>query len=174
MYLYYKINETVGIEKNEDQIIINYSDNLNHPKNEYNFLYIPKNEPEKSLIINNFKNEKVRFRINYCSNPNTIKMHFHPQQKSAELTFEFNKDITMVEYENEYNLTSKLSFDSTEDFVFSYSFIDQADIDIDNNEEWINERNVSTDLTIKEIIQNEKDFSYTIKFNPNYKYSTTR
>ena len=78
-------------------------------------------------------------------------MHFNPQQKSAILIFVFNKDIIMVEYENEYSLTSKLSFDSIEDFVFRQSFIDQADKDIDNNEEWINERNVSTDLIIKEI-----------------------
>ena len=45
-------------------------------------------------------------------------MHFNPQQKSAILIFVFNKDIIMVEYENEYSLTRKLSFDSIEDFVF--------------------------------------------------------
>jgi hypothetical protein len=91
-----------------------------------------------------------------------------------EKSFEFNSTIKEKK-QNIYKGSYRLRFQSQEDFVFSYSFIDKEDQIFNKTNEWINKRKELTNLTIKEV--NKKDNSpniISIKFYPNYKESSTR
>ena len=82
LYLYY-ISSVV-----QEPFEINYSSNINNPKNEYTFNVISTNDKNKSLIINNYHYDEIIFQINFCSSTSShnIKINYH----SAEI---YNRTI---------------------------------------------------------------------------------
>lgn len=67
-----------------------------------------------------------------------------------------------------------MTFDSKEDFIFSYSFIDETDEKIKDYKKWNNERQVLANFSIEEVLQLEEQNRIRIKFRPNYRQSSTR
>ena len=155
------------------------STNLNHPNNEYSFLLIKNNlddNEEKSLIINNNAMEKIKFQIIYCnSSDSPITMYYKDSyiNNQTQIYF-FNESTTMIE-KIIGKMPFKLQFDSTEDFIFSYSFIDSTDLKFNSNQNLIKNRKELTDLKIQEVVKiNPLRNLFNIRFNPNYKFSSTR
>ena len=156
---------------------IKYTPNLNHKNNSYTFNYIPKKSKEKTLIINNLVNEKIRYQIYFCGAPHKIQMYYQDAESYDEELLEFNDSQTVIDYKI-IQYAHKLRFDSEKDFVFSYSFIDIADSQINDYKKWNDERKVMTDLTIVNVTKkypndNISDI-FTISFKPNYINSSTR
>ena len=145
LYLYTNLNLFQNIEINYDNL------NLINPKNVYTFNVIPKNDEKKTLIINNKNYNKIKYQINYCKSPHSINMYYQGGKSLEETLIIFDGDNQIKD--QIINSTSfKLRFESNEDFVFSYSFIDNADKFTNNKEEWKKERQILKELTIKEII----------------------
>ena len=172
LYLYH--DYTYG----DSNIEISYnSTNLNNPDNQYTFNVIPKNEEKenRTLIINNMNNNQIRYQINFCKSPHSISMYYQSSESMEEKRLNFSSENTIIEQKIKKN-AFKLRFESEDDFVFSYSFIDSADKSA--NEKWINEREEFNDLIIKNIdvnnIIDKTSNIITITFNPNYKASSTR
>ena len=121
--------------------------------------------------------EQIRFQINYCSSPQSIEMYYKDFNSDEEDIFEFNNETMKID-KSINKSPIKLRFESNEDFIFSYSFIDKTDIKFNNNQKWNEERIELKDLSIKEIIKkypNEKKSNiFSLKFYPNYKSSSTR
>ena len=167
LYLWYK--NTFG-----DIPLISYNEtNINSPKNEYTFIVIPKNDENSTLIINNIKMNQIIYNINFCNSPHNVKMFYLSEASSYEKSFEFNSEIMTKKESISKNF--KLRFESKEDFVFSYSFIDDEDKLFNKNNEWINQRIEMTNLTIKEVNKTDNSSNFvSIQFYPNYKESSTR
>ena len=92
----------------------------------------------------------------------------------SEESFEFNGEITTKEQDINKK-PFKLRFESNEDFVFSYSFIDNTDKLFNKKDEWIKQRKEMTNLEIKEIKKKDENSNIiSIQFYPNYKESSTR
>ena len=159
------------------KVDIKYSQNLNHQNNIYSFLMIPSNSTDKTLIINNGKKEKIRYQINYCESPHLIEMYYQDSESKDEKTIIFNNETKFIDYKIGPK-AHKLRFNSTNDFVFSYSFIDYTDEKIYDFKRFNNEREVLNNLTIENITKKYHDDNtsdiFTIKFKPNYKKSSTR
>ena len=66
----------------------------------------------------------------------------------------------------------KFRFESSEDFIFLYSYYDKTDMY--TNFTWIEERQILNELNITDITENSKDNIISIFFQANYRYSTTR
>ena len=160
----------------DDKIDIKYSPNLNHKNNIYSFLTIPANSNDKTLIINNINKEEIRYQVNFCESPNTIIMYYQEPESSEEKTLEFNNETRFIDHYISKK-AYKLRFKSTNDFVFSYSFIDFTDKESNDFERFINEREELFNLTIENITKKYPDDHssdiFTIKFRPNYKNSST-
>ena len=99
---------------------------------------------------------------------------YYEDYRNEEKDYIFKKDNPTVLFDiEEYG--TKLRFKSTEDFIFSYSFVDFADNKYANTDKWIIERKELTDLKINEIKdKNSNDNVLLINFNPNYKNSNTK
>ena len=160
--------------------IIKYTENLHHKNNEYNFDVIPKNSKEKSLIIylgDNYyggtNRKDIVYQVNFCKSPHTINVVQNGYSNSTNI--EFNNEKRINEQILDDGLSIKLNFDSKEDFIFSYSIIDETDEKIKNYEAWNNERQILTNFSIEEVSKLE---NYTnkirIKFTPNYRQSSAR
>ena len=170
-YIYYE---------KEGDIEIDYSfDNLKNPKNDYTFMVIPKTDSLKSnLVINKFEKDYIRYQVNYCKNPlKSIKMDYYKNNEDYSYddftieSFDFNNQITSLDVKLP-NFSSDLKFKASDEFVFSYSFIDLIDEYL-NNTQLKNDRKELNDLKISEI-NNLKGSTYSLKFKPNYKNSLTR
>ena len=155
------------------------STNLNNPNNAFSFLVIKNNTNDtekKSLIINNNAIDRIKYQIIYCKTSNSpIIMYYRDSFIYNETQIEyFDNQTTMIERDIA-KYPFKLTFDSNEDFIFSYSFIDNTDKIFNNNQEFINERKELDKLNIVDIIKpNPLRNIFNIKFYPNYKYSSTR
>ena len=169
LYLYYKSSRDVEIKYTDE--------NLNNAKNEYTFNVIPKNEDEtnqRSLIINNLNLDKIKYQVYYCNEANDITLYYQDKSDPNEYSLSFNENDKIIDADITRG-ANKLRFKSNEDFIFSYSFIDEADERIINYNKWNMERKELNDLSINEItLDNEIDKIYSIKFNSNYKNSSTR
>ena len=157
---------------------INYTENIRHKNNEYNFFYIQKNTTEKSLIVNKGNKGNIIYQAYFCESPHNIKLYHYEQDSSKDTILEFNNETTIIEQKINSGPSVKLNFESDEDFIFSYSLVDKTDKKVKDCEKWNNQRKVLTDLTIEEIVKtnynDEKSNLFTIKFKPNYKLSSTR
>lgn len=166
LFIYYYTNSALAG--------LNYSpDNLNSPNNEYTFNFVPKNSKEKALIINNFNINQIQYQFNYCKSKNPIEMFYQSRNDTSEksITFNYNQ---MISINDIFDGTTKLRFESSEDFVFSYSFIDQNEELIENYTNWKDERIEINNLTINEVsIKNDSNI-VSIKFNQNYINSLAR
>ena len=176
LYIYYDSKSNIEID---------YSfNNLNNPKNQYTFMVIPKTDGKnENLIINNYEKDQIRYQVNYCKNPgNAIKMHYYAlnytdyyyyYERIMLLEFNFTNEKTVLDAEiPEYN--TDIKFESSDEFIFSYSFIDETDEVIYKKKDWIKEREELKELTISEITDLKSSSKYSIKFKPNYKKSSTR
>ena len=143
LYLYYL---------REDDVQVEYTSvNINPPNNEFAFNVIPKNnEEEKTLIINSLNIKRIQYQVNYCySTDNHIKMYYQSNYDSSET----EKEIEDLIFEDFIKAgTTKLRFESSEDFVFSYSFIDKFDEEFYENEKWIDEKKETNNLIINKIL----------------------
>ena len=174
LYLYYYLY-------NEEAEVNYTSININNPKNEYTFMVIQNSssnsEEKKTLIINNYHMSSINYQIYFCKSPHSVHMYYQDSNLDFEILYQFdNKTMIM---EKSLSMTPfKLRFESEEDFVFSYSFFDKTDSIINTYQEWNDERKELSELHIKEIIKKyprEKNSNiFSIKFYPNYKYSSTR
>ena len=174
LYLFYGSDDIDDVK--QAIVHIEYTeDNLNNPNNDYTFNVIPKNSNDKSLIIYNRNIENIVFNINYCKNKEDITIYYKNLEDNLRQEHEiiFGKDNTTLLLNIEQYGT-KLRFESTEDFIFSYSFYDEIDRQFDLNEKWSEERKVLVDLTINEIKENNNNNILLITFNPNYKNSNTK
>ena len=159
----------------EKEIETKYTKNINNKNNEYSFIYIPKNSSDQTLIINNINKDKILYQINYCNLPHSVKLYFQESKMTNETLLEFN-DTTIIE-KTISKLPHKLRFDSENDFLFSYSFIDDTDSAINDYKKWNEERVELTNLTIEEITKNDNSSIINVvavKFKPNYINSTAR
>ena len=128
------------------------------------------------MIINNNAIDRIKYQIIYCKTSNSpIIMYYRDSFIYNETQIEyFDNETTMIERDIA-KYPFKLTFDSNEDFIFSYSFIDNTDKIFNNNQEFINERKELDKLNIVDIIKpNPLRNIFNIKFYPNYKYSSTR
>ena len=104
-------------------------------------------------------------------------MYYQEPESSEEKTLEFNNETRFIDHYISKK-AYKLRFKSTNDFVFSYSFIDFTDKESNDFERFINEREELFNLTIENITKKYPDDHssdiFTIKFRPNYKNSSTR
>ena len=165
-----------------EELEIDYSfNNLNLPQNDYTFMVIPKTDEKKSnLIINNINKQYIRYQVNYCKNSlNDVKMHYYEvsfdgysDDKATESEFVFSKEQTILDSEMQES-NSDLRFESSDEFIFSYSFIDYTDLEFNDKEQWKKEREELKELKISEITR-LGGATYSLKFKPNYKNSMTR
>ena len=165
-----------------EEIEIDYSfNNLDPPQNDYTFMVIPKTDEKKSnLIINNANKQYIRYQINYCKNSlNNVKMHYYKvsydeyyDDKTIESEFVFSKEQTILDLKMPRSRTD-LRFESSDEFIFSYSFMDYTDEEFNDKEQWNKEREELKELKISEITKLE-GVTYSLKFKPNYKNSLTR
>ena len=165
LYLYY-----IGYDNSFE---IDYKENINNANNEYTFYVIPKNSENKTLIINNINMNQIKYQVNFCNSAHTLKMFYQSGYSLKEKIFEFNGNKTTIERKI-YKKPFKLRFESKEDFVFSYSFIDSRDKYFNKKIQWNEEREVFTNLNIEEINIKNNSNIISIRFNPNYKASSTR
>jgi hypothetical protein len=170
IYYYWNINQ---------KFVIEYLDNnLNIKNNDFNILFIPKNEgltgAKNVLLINAFGLFDAINYIHFCF-PDTFisfdlenKYHqrFNNQNNDKHLKFELEL----------FDGNNKLEFNTNQSFVFSYSFFDILDDGFFNdNQKWKNERKVLEDLTIIEACAKNNDNKIiNIRFKPNYRNSSTR
>ena len=170
-YFYYYSGEMMNVT-------INYTENLRHKNNEYNFYIIPKNSLEKSLILKKGQKENITYQVYFCQSPHTINLFHHDAESSEPIKLEFNENKTVIDKVVKSGPSIKLTFDSEEDFIFSYSFSDTTDPKIKECEKWNKERIVLTDLAIQNVNKKYKDDKFsnilTVKFKPNYMKSSTR
>ena len=164
LYLYTLANAKVEISYN--------STNLIDPKNEYRFNVIKKNEENKALIINNKSKNKIKYQIQYCTSPHPVTMYYQGGEDLNETSIIFNDNNQVIE-EKISTSSFKLRFESNEDFVFGYSFIDNYDKKANKNEEWKRERKVMENNYISEVIHKRLKL-FKISFTPNYKMSSTK
>jgi hypothetical protein len=102
---------------------------------------------------------------------------FYQSEISEEILIEFNNDTSIIDY-NVSQYSHRIRFESKSDFVFSYSFYDKMDSNINDKKEWKEEREVLTNLTIDEISKKYPDDNtsdiFLIKFKANYINSPVR
>ena len=167
LYLYY-------INPDEQKPFeITYSSNINNPKNNYTFNVISKNDKNKSLIINNYNFDKIFFQINFCSSStHNVKIYYHPAESSNETIFEFKNNKTEEYINNLKKYPFKLTFESNEDFIFSYSFLDSGNSLYLKKDEWASEINRLEKLIIDEFMNYLGIISFS--FKPNYNVSLSR
>ena len=146
---------------------------LNNPKNDYNFYSISKSDKNKPLIIHNIEYDDIEYRITFCESKSEVTMYYQYQSDSTEDVMSFNEKETTYEDDADEGII-KLRFQSNDNFVFSYSFYDRTDRNIRYCDTCKDERIELDNLIIKDITQKEKLNIYTIKFKPNYMYSSTR
>ena len=175
IFLYYTYDEE-SYNYEEPQINVTYNEILNNPNNDYTFTVIPKNSEQKSFIINNRQKYKIYYHVNFCGDPHNIVMSYKGRYQkddyySKELTFSEEYTYYLEEIEI---LGTKINFKSDKEFIFSYSFYDEADETIIDNTPWEKEREeeLSTNLNITQVTENDNILS--ISFKPSYKNSNTK
>ena len=176
LYFYYGSGKV-----NEIRMKLEYTnETINNPNNDYTFHVIQKDSKDKSLVLNNRNDRKIYMGVHFCK-PNTeVKVisqnggyDYEYQEGKEEAVFNDNEKEYVLRYFDEFG--TELNFESTEDFIFSYSYFDQTDKKnrYRYEEEWSEERQELSDLQIIKI-ENTKDHIMAIRFNPNYIKSTTK
>ena len=122
-------------------------------------------------------NNQIRYQINFCKFPHSISMYYQSAVSIKEKRLNFSSEISVLDQKIKKK-PFRLRFESEDDFVFSYSFIDSADKSVNEKTEWINERKEFNNLIIRNIdinnIINKISNIIRITFDPNYKASSTR
>ena len=172
LYIYYYRNIN-------QQFIIEYLDNnLNYKNNDFNIFLIPKNkgltDAKNVLLINTFELVDSINYIHFCYDLTFIEFNlvskdyqqFNNKNNAKYLKFE----LELLKGHN------RLEFSKNQAFVYSYSFSDILDDGFFNKlQKWKNDRKVLEDLTIIEAgAKNNNNKIVSIRFKPNYRYSSTR
>ena len=131
---------------------------------------ISKSGTNKNLVINNININKIQFQVNYCTSKKPITIYYQSTDDPKENSTSLSQEEILIQ---ELNGPTGLRFESEEDFVFTYSFIDKHDETFSENKKWNNERVVVNDLNIEITEKNNSDL-HNIKFNVNYRNSSTR
>ena len=170
LYFYYTDSDRAKIN-----IKYTYKNLLNNRKNEYTFYSISKSDKNRPLIIHNTEYDDIQYRINFCTTTSEVKMYYQYHSDSSEEIQYFNEEETYYKDDADEDMI-KLRFESNVNFVFSYSFYDRTDRKIRNCDTCQDERIEfdSSELIIKDITKTENPNIYSIRFKPNYKYSSTR
>ena len=164
-----------GREEDLNQLKIEYIEkNINNPNNDYNIFLIPGNNEDNTLIINTHNLTDVYEDLVFCQKDTTIKLSYTFSENESYII------LTDSNYTNEKRVfplfrgDNKLTFKTNKQVIFTYSFYDETD-KIYNNERDYYLRSVLDELKIEEIVnKNNKDNIIKIKFNANYKQSSTR
>ena len=173
--------ENLYLLTQEYNIIMNikYTENLRHKNNKYNFIVIPMNTTNKTLIINKGLKKNIKYQVNFCKSPHNIELYYAESYDNKEISLQFNEKKTEINSENLRLFGSiKLRFESDNDFIFSYSFNDEVDHLININSDYFDERRkIGTNFTIdvtKKYPNDEYSNEFTITFQPNYYNSSTK
>ena len=149
--------------------------NLNNKNNDFNIFLINKNNEENTIIINTNQKDPIMTDIYFCEPDTTLRLTFLGKDNETEITItnddSYNRTFNLFQGDN------KIIFETNKPVIFTYLLFDLFDKNVfqpDRNGYW-NERKVFNKLTIEEIVdKNNDDDIIKIKFNPNYKLSTTR
>ena len=149
--------------------------NLNNKNNDFNIFLINKNNEENTIIINTNQKDPIMTDIYFCEPDTTLRLTFLGKDNETEITItnddSYNRTFNLFQGDN------KIIFETNKPVIFTYLFFDLFDKNVfqpDRNGYW-NDRRVFNKLTIEEIVdKNNDDDIIKIKFNPNYKLSTTR
>jgi hypothetical protein len=156
-----------------NNLIIEYIDeNLNNANNDYNIFLIPENNKKNSIIINiaNLKNIYVDFK--FCQK-DTIFDFYLTSNNESHYIFSNSDNTSLKRKFDIMRGDNKLTFQTNKPFIFTYSFYDDTDRAFEKD--YYNDRSVFDELIIDEIVdKNNTDNIIKIKFNPNYKQSSTR
>ena len=114
----------------------------------------------------------ITYQVNFCNSINKIKMYYEgPNLEENLLEFDNNNREHIKEL---YYYGTKLRFESSEDFVFSYSYIDETDKKFNKMGNWKDERVIYKNLSIINVRDSYNNNKVSIKFNSNYKKSYTK
>jgi len=166
---FYIYGETSDINK----LVVEYIDeNLNNANNDYNIFLIPENNKNNSIIINTVNLRYIYLDFKFCQK-DTI-FNFSYTLESENYSIFTNSNITSLNGRFEiFEGDNKLTFQTNKPFIFTYSFYDDTDRAFEKD--YYNDRSVFDELIIDEIVdKNNTDNIIKIKFNPNYKQSSTR
>ena len=160
-------------KKDIEKLSIEYIDeNLNNANNDYNIFLVPANNKNNSLIIKTGEIRKIFADFKLCQKDTTFNFW-----KDKEYYIYTNSNITSLqELKLSRYVGNKLTFQTNKEFIFTYSFYDVIDELFEKDKKaYYNERSVFDKLIIDEISdKNNTDNVIKIKFNPNYKQSSTR
>jgi hypothetical protein len=160
-----------GEESVINNLLIEYIDkNLNNANNDYNIFLIPVNDKNNSIIINTAELRDIYLDFKFCEKDTIFNFSFTFGSEGYDIFT--NSNITNLRRKIMRG-DNKLTFQTNKQFIFTYSFYDDTDESF--VEAYYNERSVFDELIIDEIVdKNNKDNIIKIKFNPNYKQSSTR
>ena len=160
-----------GEESVINNLLIEYIDkNLNNANNDYNIFLIPVNDKNNSIIINTAELRDIYLDFKFCEKDTIFNFSFTFGSEGYDIFT--NSNITNLRSKIMRG-DNKLTFQTNKQFIFTYSFYDDTDESF--VEAYYNERSVFDELIIDEIVdKNNKDNIIKIKFNPNYKQSSTR
>ena len=164
-----------GKEENLNQLKIEYIEkSLNNPNNDYNIFLIPGNNEDNTLILEADGLTTVVQDFAFCQNDTILKLAYTLKRNESFTTIT-NSNYTYEQRGlNLFEGDNKLTFKTNKPVVFTYSFYDEIDsYYYSGRDSYL--RSVLDELTIEEIVDknNEEDI-VKIKFNPNYKQSSTR
>ena len=163
-------------DKNKNLKIYYDIKNLGNANNNFNIFLIPGNNEENALAVDSYGVHNLLIDLHFC-NKNTI----------FNLTFLYDHEKEVYRIFTNENYTEKyrefvlsrgeitMFFSSNHPLIYSYSYNDRVDEDFFDHEwEFWNERIVSSKLDIIEAGKIARDDIIKIKFEPNYKQSSTR
>ena len=135
---------------------------------------IPGNNEDNTLILEADGLTNVVQDFAFCQNDTILKLAYTLKRNESFTTIT-NSNYTYEQRGlNLFEGDNKLTFKTNKPVVFTYSFYDEIDSYYYSSRDYIL-RSVLDELTIEEIVdKNNEDNIIKIKFNPNYKQSSTR
>jgi len=166
-----------GEERYIKNVSVEYIDeNLNNANNDYNIFLIPVNNKNNSIIINTADLRYIYLDFKFCEKDTIFNFSFTSEREKYGIFTDSN--ITSLKRRFEiFTGDNKLTFQTNKKFIFTYSFYDYTDESFERasyNDSY-NDRSIFDELIIEEIDDKSNTGNIIkIKFNPNYKQSSTR
>ena len=166
-----------GEERYIKNLSVEYIDeNLNNANNDYNIFLIPVNNKNNSIIINTADLRYIYLDFKFCEKDTIFNFSFTSEREKYGIFTDSN--ITSLKRRFEiFTGDNKLTFQTNKKFIFTYSFYDYTDESFERasyNDSY-NDRSIFDELIIEEIDDKSNTGNIIkIKFNPNYKQSSTR
>jgi hypothetical protein len=105
--------------------------NLNNKNNDYNIFLIPNNNQENTLIINTAQDDLIITDFFFCKSDTILKLSFLGEGNETEYTFTNNNFSEQREF-GLFRGDNKMTFNTNQPVVFTYSYIDLIDEDLFN------------------------------------------